>query len=1103
MLLKLARATLTRDNFVEPEIALNTTGATEQFKKLVAEIKRVAPRSDEFTYFRCIAIHAMEAANLDEHGVVINKGHITEADGKGNCKICGAALVRDPRTGEPVEGMWCSASGIEPYINQNGDAFPERELVSSYKSFVGRGLFVNHASDDAEKIRGIILDAAWIPKHKCVELLVAIDKVAFPELARQVEAGYSNDVSMGTQVAHSRCSKCGNKAVTEADYCPHIRSHKGMVLEGSKTYEVNNGLNFIEISIVSTGADPKAKIRQVLASLNTLMQNRVVEKTSTNENMTKLQNGINLIKEELKNIKGTLGGEATKEIEAELDVLQNNVVSIDNLEAKREGGAIDQVSKEIAALKNSIKEIESKLNTGGIQMTKEELTARAQSRRAYFQGGGGANEPQTYPVDPLGGPNGKAEKDRLAVEKSGENLKDGSGKELIDGTKEKLMRAELAERAQKRRAYFQGTVEPVAPGKVQYTPEPMGGPNGTAEKARLAVEKSGENLKDGAGKELTDGTKEKLMRAKLRAKFTTASEKKDCAWTVYAGDEPVITASVEQLYGKEIDAANKDDKTITNWDWVSSRAYGLEVIKACREIGISKTAEMMGLTKKAEGPADLDLNLEGPAGAAPAEPAADAAPAVEAPAVAEPVPTETVASVPEALEKIEDAVNEIRALEGEEESAESIDLGEGLEEAGEELKGLEAVPAATASSDKFRTVMAEAIGDALLRVKKAELYIEARKSEMTKKLEKLEEKCKKLQEKKKAAEGKAEKEDLDEKISACQEKIKALKKQMADKEKAKMEKKEKKTTKKAEAEMCEKCSKAKGECTCEKAAEASLEARAQARRVAAGLVEGTAAVQNLEKETKEATQAVKELGSAVKEVKKDLTSALEARSKARWAAAESLYGVTPAFDAIKDAHPQGGTTTEDGTGKAIPAANDGAHVETVTEQQKIDEQIVDKTPRGELTARQRARRELVANLEQTTAAVDTDAKKYWAQFYGEGDAASKTFGKDMATEKKASVATADTKLKMKRAYQVALKQQEVGQVAPGRPALEAQVDNLMEMDDAGFASFAKAVDNTFPVKKAEADKATMVRSAGAVAVGVDDNQDDLPTQLSKLNWRIS
>ena len=73
--------------------------------------------------------------------------------------------------------------------NQNGDFFSEEELKKTYKSFIGKSVFVDHDNENVEKARGIIIDAVWNDRGKFVEVLEAIDKKAYPELARGIEKG--------------------------------------------------------------------------------------------------------------------------------------------------------------------------------------------------------------------------------------------------------------------------------------------------------------------------------------------------------------------------------------------------------------------------------------------------------------------------------------------------------------------------------------------------------------------------------------------------------------------------------------------------------------------------------------------------------------------------------------------------------------------------------------------------------------------------------------------------------------------------------------------------------------------------------------------------
>jgi len=161
--------------------------------------------------------------------------------------------------------------------NMNGDAFPMEELASSYQTFVGKGNFIDHKSDDITKIRGLVIDAHLNTDDHCVECLIAVDKKSHPQLARDIETGVVNSVSMGTRVGMSNCSVCNNVARTEKDYCTHISNYKGMKI-GFLTnnaphkfgkyavHEVNHNLEFIELSWVAVPAFADAYVLEKIAS---------------------------------------------------------------------------------------------------------------------------------------------------------------------------------------------------------------------------------------------------------------------------------------------------------------------------------------------------------------------------------------------------------------------------------------------------------------------------------------------------------------------------------------------------------------------------------------------------------------------------------------------------------------------------------------------------------------------------------------------------------------------------------------------------------------------------------------------------------------------
>ncbi len=162
--------------------------------------------------------------------------------------------------------------------NQNGDGFPLKELQASYQTFVGKGNFIDHKSDDITKIRGLIVDAFMNDEDGCIECLIAVDKKSHPQLVRDIDTGVVNSVSMGTRVGWSACSVCGNIARTEHDYCDHIKGYKGMKISlytnnadhkfgAWPIHEVNHDLEFIELSWVAVPAFREANVLEKVASL--------------------------------------------------------------------------------------------------------------------------------------------------------------------------------------------------------------------------------------------------------------------------------------------------------------------------------------------------------------------------------------------------------------------------------------------------------------------------------------------------------------------------------------------------------------------------------------------------------------------------------------------------------------------------------------------------------------------------------------------------------------------------------------------------------------------------------------------------------------------
>jgi hypothetical protein len=195
-------------------------------------------------------------------------------------------------TQETEDGyLYVRCRAISSRVNKNNDGWPSAELAKSYKSFIGRPIFVDHNNDNPERARGVIVDsrlhvedeektssfdpyyASAPDNHRpptWIELLLEVDAKTFPKLAQAVRKGQVDAVSMGANIETSVCSVCEHTAKTPIEYCSHVSS-KGAEFEVTsangekmmkKAYEDCHDITFFEISFVFDPADPTALISE-------------------------------------------------------------------------------------------------------------------------------------------------------------------------------------------------------------------------------------------------------------------------------------------------------------------------------------------------------------------------------------------------------------------------------------------------------------------------------------------------------------------------------------------------------------------------------------------------------------------------------------------------------------------------------------------------------------------------------------------------------------------------------------------------------------------------------------------------------------------------
>lgn len=158
--------------------------------------------------------------------------------------------------------------------NLNGDIFPLDELKKSYKSFIGRGLYLDHNAQSVANAVGKVFDAKLIEIPGATEeegkygvvCLCGVDKTTHPDIAKKVASGVIDSVSMGASVGSCTCGICGVKCSTPEEFCIHLQ-HQGQVDPdtGKKCTSINHDVSFTELSLVGVPADPYAKMQQVFA----------------------------------------------------------------------------------------------------------------------------------------------------------------------------------------------------------------------------------------------------------------------------------------------------------------------------------------------------------------------------------------------------------------------------------------------------------------------------------------------------------------------------------------------------------------------------------------------------------------------------------------------------------------------------------------------------------------------------------------------------------------------------------------------------------------------------------------------------------------------
>ena len=174
--------------------------------------------------------------------------------------------------------LYTVVRAISARVNQNFDGWPSDELKKSYKTFIGKPVFVNHENHDPTKARGVVVAARYVENgpDRYVEVVQEVDAERFPKLAHEIKTGGLDSVSMGAEAGFTICSYCHNKATDVPDMCDHVLNHKGKTLtrfdrrtgkkEDVLVFESCHKISFFELSYVFEPADETAVASKVVVA---------------------------------------------------------------------------------------------------------------------------------------------------------------------------------------------------------------------------------------------------------------------------------------------------------------------------------------------------------------------------------------------------------------------------------------------------------------------------------------------------------------------------------------------------------------------------------------------------------------------------------------------------------------------------------------------------------------------------------------------------------------------------------------------------------------------------------------------------------------------
>jgi len=188
--------------------------------------------------------------------------------------------------GKYGKGIW------ESKVNKNADYFDRTELeeihpekgIPRYQTFRTAALYKDHQSQSFENSIGLLFDSMMMTKDYedgHVVCLYGLDSKKAPSIARTLQKYPTRvPVSMGCSIKYSIATCCGKKIVKESDMCSHLTYQRGGRYNGRRVAELLKGVDFYELSVVSS---PACNTAYVIDAVSDILPGRLLKVANTEE----------------------------------------------------------------------------------------------------------------------------------------------------------------------------------------------------------------------------------------------------------------------------------------------------------------------------------------------------------------------------------------------------------------------------------------------------------------------------------------------------------------------------------------------------------------------------------------------------------------------------------------------------------------------------------------------------------------------------------------------------------------------------------------------------------------------------------------------------